>query len=75
MSVPRSFTDEAQILNDTNAVTLLNTGTLTTADVTDTGKTVTYTNDLDYTFTFPGSGVIQLQRTTNSTIPDGGRCW
>jgi hypothetical protein len=71
VSVSRSFTDEAQILNDTNAVSLLNTGTLVTADVTDTGKTVTYTNDLDYVFTSPGSGLIQLQRTTNSTIPDG----
>ena len=72
VSVQRSFTDEAQILNDTNAVTFLNTGTLVTPDVTDTGKTVTYTNVLDYTFTSPGGGLIQLQRTTTSTIPDGG---
>ncbi len=71
LSLSRSFLDEAQILNGTNAVSLANTGVLVTAGVTDAGKTVTYTNGQDYAFTFPGDGSIQLQRTTNSTIPDG----
>ncbi len=71
LSLSRSFVDETQILNGTNAVSLVNTGVLVTAEVTDAGKTVTYTNGQDYAFTFPGDASIQLQRTTNSTIPDG----
>jgi hypothetical protein len=71
LNVSRSFTDEVQVLNGTNAVSLINTGALVSASVTDVGKTVTYTNDVDYALGFPGFGVIQLQRTTNSTIPDG----
>src|SRR5436190_6514283 len=69
ITISRSFTDEVQVLNGTNAVSLVNTGALVSASVTDVGETVTYTNVDDYTLGFPGFGVIQLQRTTNSTIP------
>jgi Carboxypeptidase regulatory-like domain len=71
VTVLRSFTDEVQVLIGTNAVSLANTGAFVAASVTDLGKTVTYTNDQDYTLSFPGNALIQLQRTTNSAIPDG----
>ena len=67
-----SVVDESQMLNDTNPVTLLNSNILTdTVVVTDSGSTTIYTNGVDYLLTSPDGILTQLQRTTNSTIPDG----
>jgi len=67
-----SVVDESQVLNDTNPVTLLNSNILTdTVVVTDSGSTTIYTNGVDYLLTSPDGILTQLQRTTNSTIPDG----
>jgi hypothetical protein len=64
--------NESQVLNDTNPVTLLNSNILTdTILVTDSGSTTIYTNGVDYLLTSPDGILTQLQRTTNSTIPDG----
>ena len=67
-----SVANESQVLNDTNPVTLLNSNILTdTVLVTDSGSTTIYTNGVDYLLTSPDGILTQLQRTTNSTIPDG----
>jgi hypothetical protein len=64
--------NESQVLNGTNPVTLLNSNILTdTVLVTDSGSTIIYTNGVDYLLTSPDGILTQLQRTTNSTIPDG----
>ena len=64
--------NESQMLNGTNPVTLLNSNILTdTVLVTDSGSTIIYTNGVDYLLTSPDGILTQLQRTTNSTIPDG----
>ena len=53
-------------------MTLLNSNILTgTVLVTDSGSTIIYTNGVDYLLTSPDGILTQLQRTTNSTIPDG----
>ncbi|MCU0785089.1 MAG: hypothetical protein MUF81_13780 [Verrucomicrobia bacterium] len=65
--------DEPQTLTDTNIVALLHSNILTgTVRVTDVAATVSYTNELDYVLSDLGGGLTGLQRTTNSTIPDGG---
>ena len=67
-----SVANESQVLNGTNPVTLLNSNILTgTVLVTDSGSTIIYTNGVDYLLTSPDGIVTQLQRTTNSSIPDG----
>ena len=64
--------NESQVLNGANPVTLLNSNILTnTVLVTDSGSSIVYTNGLDYLLTSPDGILTQLQRTTNSTIPDG----
>jgi hypothetical protein len=66
------ITNESQVLSGTNPVTLLNSNALsTTVVVTDSSGTNVYTNGLDYLLT-PSGALTQLQRTTNSSIPDGG---
>ncbi len=68
-----SVVDESQVLNDTNPVTLLNSNVvMASVVVADSGKTLVYTNGVDYLLTDLMNGLVQLQRTTNSTIPDGG---
>jgi len=64
-------TDEPQILIGTNAVTLLHTNVSPNAMVTDTGHTITYTNDIDFVQTSLPDGTTQLYRTDTSAIPDG----
>ena len=67
-----SVANESQVLTGTNPVTLLNSNILTdTVLVTDSGSTTVYTNGVDYLLTSPDGILTQLQRTTNSTIPDG----
>ena len=67
-----SVVDESQVLNDTNPVTLLNSNIITASVmVTDSGQAVVYSNGVDYLLTSPDGILTQLQRTTNSTIPDG----
>jgi hypothetical protein len=67
-----SVVDESQVLNGTNPVTLLNSNIITASVlVTDSGSTTIYTNGVDYLLTSPDGILTQLQRTTNSTIPDG----
>ncbi|MGA2180363.1 MAG: carboxypeptidase-like regulatory domain-containing protein [Verrucomicrobiota bacterium] len=64
--------NESQMLNGTNPVTLLNSNVITASVlVTDSGSTIIYTNGVDYLLTSPDGILTQLQRTTNSTIPDG----
>ena len=66
-------TNEAQILYSTIPVTLVYSNVITASvvisDLTDTNF---YTNGQDYLLTSPDGIATQLQRTTNSTIPDGG---
>src|SRR5208283_1800665 len=67
-----SVVNESQVLNNTNPVTLLNSNIITASVlVTDSGSTIIYTNGVDYLLTSPDGILTQLQRTTNSTIPDG----
>ena len=67
-----SVVDESQVLNDTNPVTLLNSNIITASViVTDSEQAVVYSNGVDYLLTSPDGILTQLQRTTNSTIPDG----
>ncbi len=67
------MTNEAQVLYGTTPVTLLNSNVITaTVIVTGYGTTNVYTNGLDYLLSSPDGVVTQLQRTTNSTISDGG---
>ncbi|MGP8052655.1 MAG: beta strand repeat-containing protein [Limisphaerales bacterium] len=67
-----SVANESQVLNSTNPVTLLNSNIITASVlVTDSGSTIIYTNGVDYLLTSPDGILTQLQRTTNSTIPDG----
>jgi hypothetical protein len=66
-----SVVDESQVLNGTNPVTLLNSNAISASVlVTDSGSTTIYTNGVDYLLTSPDGILTQLQRTTNSTIPD-----
>ena len=67
------LTNEAQVLYGTTPVTLLNSNVIAaTVIVTAYGTTNVYTNGADYLLNSPDGIVTQLQRTTNSTIPDGG---
>jgi hypothetical protein len=67
-----SVVDESQVLNDTNPVTLLNSNVvIASVVVTDAGSTIVYTNGVDYLLTSLTNGLTQLQRTTDSSIPDG----
>ena len=67
-----SVVNESQVLSGTNPVTLLNSNILTASVlVTDSGSTTIYTNGVDYLLTSPDGILTQLQRTTNSAIPDG----
>jgi hypothetical protein len=67
-----NVTNENQVLSDTNLVTLLNSNVISaTVFVTDFSGTNFYTNGLDYSLYSPDGILTQLQRTTNSTIPDG----
>jgi hypothetical protein len=71
-----SVTNEVHSFADTNLVVLLNSNALTaTIVVMDEGGTLIYTNDLDYVLSDEGGGMIGLQRTTTSTIPDGSSVW
>jgi hypothetical protein len=64
--------DEAQTLDGTNAVTLLESNVVdATVSVTDGTGTILYTNNQDYLLTSTNNIWTQLQRTTNSAIPDG----
>jgi hypothetical protein len=66
------ITNESQVLSGTNLVTLLNSNVVTaTVAVTDSSGTIDYTNGLDYLLSSPDGILTQLQRTTNSSIPDG----
>jgi hypothetical protein len=66
----RSASNEPQVLTGTNPATLQLWGTLISHTVTDTGSSITYTQDVDYVLLFP-VGVIQIARTDTSSIPDG----
>ncbi len=67
------LTNQAQVLYGTTPVTLQNSNVITsTVTVAAFGGTTIYTNGQDYLLTSPDGIVTQLQRTTNSTIPDGG---
>jgi hypothetical protein len=63
--------DEPQVLNGTNPVTLAKSNVVSIFSVTDSGHTITYTNDLDYVQTNLVDGTTQIYRTDTSSIPDG----
>lgn len=68
-----AVTDEPHTLTGTNPVTLQHPNVLSgTIRVTNPGKTVTYTNEQDYGVSSLGGGWTGLQRSADSTIPDGG---
>jgi hypothetical protein len=65
------ITNESQILSGTNQATLDNPNViLASIAVTDSTGLTNYTNGLDYLESTNGI-LTQLQRTTNSSIPDG----
>jgi hypothetical protein len=66
-----NVTDEPQILNSTNPVTLTKSNLFNTVTVTDTNHIVTYTNGTDYVQTNLADGTTQIYRTDTSSIPDG----
>jgi hypothetical protein len=67
-----SVTNEAEMLNGTNAVSLANSNVLlASVIVQDSSGTVTYTNNADYTLNSLPDGSATIQRTDASTIPDG----
>src|ERR1041385_2784037 len=67
-----SVTNEAEMLNGTNAVSLANSNVLlASVIVQDSSGTVTYTNNADYTLNSRPDGSATIQRTESSTIPDG----
>jgi len=67
-----SVTNESQLLNGTNPVTLLNSNVIeSSVIVSDSSGTTIYTNDVDYSLFSPDGIVTELERTPNSSIPDG----
>jgi hypothetical protein len=73
ISITFNVTNEPQVLNGTNPVTLLNTNISTPLVVTDSGQTTAYTNGVDYVQTNLPDGTTQIQRTDTSVIPDGAK--
>jgi len=66
-----NITNEPQVLNGTNLVTLLNPGVVPgTIAVTDSTGATNYVNGVDY-LTATNGNQTELQRTTNSSIPSG----
>ena len=65
-------TNESQVLSGTNPVTLLNSNVITaTVAVTDSTGTIDYSNGVDYLLFSTNNNLTGLERTTNSSIPDG----
>ena len=65
-----TVSNELHELDSTNAVPLNDTGVVDgSVVVTDTSGLVTFTNGVDYVLS--GAGVITIQRTDTSAIPDG----
>src|ERR1041385_2884527 len=62
--------DEPQTLVGTNPVTLLSTNVSSVISVADASQPIFYSQGADWAATIL-NGVAQVQRTTNSTIPDG----
>ncbi|TAL07023.1 MAG: hypothetical protein EPO07_00925, partial [Verrucomicrobia bacterium] len=71
INVPASVANEVVTLTDTNAAALAVGGTLLSNRVVDASNFVTYVETADYEVTFQGNTIL-INRTTNSTIPDGG---
>jgi hypothetical protein len=71
LTTPVNVTNEQQTLNGTTLVTLLNSNIVSTVLVTDLGQTVVYTNGIDYGEILLPGGVVELERTLTSSIPDG----
>jgi hypothetical protein len=66
------ITNESQVLSGTNPVTLLNSNVITaTVAVTDSTGTTNYTNGVDYLLSSTNGDLTDLERTANSSIPDG----
>jgi len=69
-----SVTNEPHVLNGTSFAFLGNSNVVfSSVVVADSTGTVTYTNGVDYTLTGNADGSASLQRTNNSTIPDGSQ--
>jgi hypothetical protein len=65
-------TNESQVLMGTNPVTLLDSNVVAaTVSVTDITGMIDYTNGLDYLLMSTNGILTELERTTNSSIPDG----
>lgn len=70
LSVQRSAQNEPQVLISTNPVSLLLTGALVMVSVTDTNLNL-FIPSQDYIVTQLTNGVIELERSAGSAIPDG----
>ncbi len=66
-----NVTNAPCVLSGTNPTFLANSNIFTTPLVMDSGQTITYTNGVDYQQIDYLNGAIQIERTTNSSIPDG----
>ena len=66
-----SVTNEQQVLSGINPATLLNTNVSSPLFVTDSGQIAVYTNGIDYLEINLAGNLTQIERTTNSSIPDG----
>src|SRR6267378_1330880 len=74
LSIFVSVTNESHVLIGTTPTSLGNSNVvLTSVVVADSTGTVTYTNGVDYTLTGNADGSASLQRTSDSTIPDGSQ--
>jgi hypothetical protein len=66
------ITNESQVLSGTNPAALLNPDVITaTVAVTDSTGTIDYTDGVDYVLSGTTNNLTDLERTTNSIIPDG----
>ncbi len=79
LSLAFNVTNAPYVLNETNPTTLANTNIFSPLLVTDPGQTIIYTNGVDFLETNVvvletnfSIDYIQIERTTNSAIPDGG---
>src|SRR5436190_5978844 len=69
---PLHISGELQVMSDTNPPTLNQSNVMaSTLVLSDTNLLTYYTQTVDYVVAALSSGYSQLQRTTNSSIPDG----
>jgi hypothetical protein len=72
VEVQRTIVNEPHLLIGTNAVSLLNTGIVDSVTASGTNAITSYTNGVDYVVIPLTNGLVELERTPDSSIPDGG---